>query len=120
MGFSILDLSKLLMHEFHYKHIKRIFSANLLFTDTDSLVYKIKTDDVYKDFNEDKNLFDLRDYPQDSKFFDPVKKLLIKGKWIQRKDNEFVALKSKICSLMAVDNREVNKIQGSIKMLLKA
>ena len=108
------------MYEFHYKYIKRKFSANLLFTDTGRLVYKIKTDDVYKDFNEDKNLFNLRDCQQDSKFFDPVKKLLIKWKWIQRKDNEFVTLKSKICSLMAVDNREVNKIEGSIKMLLKA
>ena len=49
-----------------------------MLTDTDSLVYKIKTHGIYKDFNEDKNLFNLRDYPQDTKFFDPVKNLLIK------------------------------------------
>ena len=52
--FSILDLSKLLINELHYKYIKTKFSANLLFTDTGSLVYEIKTDDVYENFYEDK------------------------------------------------------------------
>ena len=79
VGFSILDLSKLLMYEFHYKCIKSKFDAKLLFTDTDSLVYEIETEDVYEDFYQDKNLFDFSDYPLDSEFFDPVnKKLLIR------------------------------------------
>ena len=37
------------MYEFHYKYIERKVSADLLFTDTDSLVYEIKIDDVYED-----------------------------------------------------------------------
>ena len=65
------------MYEIHYKYIKSKSDAKLLFTDTDSLVYEIKTEDVYEDFFEDKNLFDFSDYPLDSKFFDPVNKKII-------------------------------------------
>ena len=53
VGFSILGLSKYLLYEFHYKYIKFKFNANLLSTDTDSLVHEIETDDVYEDFYED-------------------------------------------------------------------
>ena len=50
-GAAILDLSKLLMWEFHYNHIKKIYGskAKLLFTDTDSFCYEITTKDIYKD-----------------------------------------------------------------------
>ena len=51
----------------------------MLFTDTDSLVYEIKTEDIYEDFYHDKNLFDFSDYSFDSKFFILlIKKLLVK------------------------------------------
>ena len=69
VAFSILDLSKHLMYEFHHSYIKSRFNVNLLFTDTDSLIYEIKTDDLYEDFSEDKSLFDFSDYQQDSIFF---------------------------------------------------
>ena len=62
VGFSILDLSKLLMYELHYKYIKSKFDTKLLFTDTDSLLYEIKTEDVYEDFYQDENWFDFSDY----------------------------------------------------------
>ena len=84
------------MYEFHYKYIKSKFSANLLFTDTDSLVYKIDTKDVYEDFYGDENLFDFSDYPRDSKFFDPVNKKVIakvKDEFKGKINNEFVGLK---------------------------
>ena len=63
VGFRILHLSKCLMYKFDYKYIKRKYNANLLFTDIDSLVYEMKTEDVYRDFYEDKSLSDFSDYP---------------------------------------------------------
>ena len=52
----ILNLSKVLMYEYHYDYIKNKYSNNssLLFTDTDGSMYKIKTQDVYADFSSDK------------------------------------------------------------------
>ena len=108
VGFSILDLSKLLIYEFHYKFIKSKFDAKLLFTDTGSLVYEVKTEDVYEDFCLDKNFFDSSDYPLNSKFFDCVIKKVI-GKMKGRKISEFVGLKSKMYSSIGVDGKEVTK-----------
>ena len=53
----ILELSKVLMYEFHYDYIKNKYGNNsrLLLTDADSLIYEIKTEDVCKDFSNDKN-----------------------------------------------------------------
>ena len=52
----ILDLSTVLMYEFHHAYIKNKYGYNsrLLFTDIDSLIYQIKTEDVYEDFSKDK------------------------------------------------------------------
>ena len=50
---SFFDLSKSFMYDFHYNYIKTKYrdNAQLLFTDTDSLTYEIKTNDFYKDIN---------------------------------------------------------------------
>ena len=47
VGFSILELSKLLMYQFHYDYVLKTLNARLLFTDIDSLVYEIKDGNVY-------------------------------------------------------------------------
>jgi len=52
---SILDISKTLMYDFHYNYMKKKYAkiCNLLMTDTDSLMYEIKTEDFYKDVKVD-------------------------------------------------------------------
>ena len=49
----------------------------MLFTDTDSLTYEIKSDDVYKELFKHKHLFDFSNYLKDSKFFDEANKKVI-------------------------------------------
>ena len=59
--------------------LKKRFDAELLFIDTDSLAYEIKSEDVYENFFKHKHLFDFSNYPKDSKFLTRlIKKLLVK------------------------------------------
>ena len=62
---AYVDLSKTLMYDFHYNYIKKKYNnrARLLFTDTDSLTYEIEVEDIYKDFWNDKDMFDNSNYP---------------------------------------------------------
>ena len=101
--FTVLHFSKWMMCDFHYNFIKRIFSAELLFTDTDSLTYdETKSENIYEEFLKWKDLFDFSNYSKDSRFFNETNKKVI-GKM---KDefggiivSEYVALKSKLYSI---------------------
>ena len=53
------------MYDFHYNFIKKNFNAEFLFTDTDSLIYEIKSENVYKEFSKRKDLFDFSNYSKD-------------------------------------------------------
>ena len=70
-----------------------------MFTDTHSLCYEIKTDDVYKDLFHDKGLFDNSDYPKYSDFFfDENKKVIgkMKHEAAGMVIKEFIGLRSKM------------------------
>ena len=63
VGFSILELSKLLMYDFHYGYFKNKCISRLLHTDTDSLFYEIREkDNIYENIYSDRDLFDFSDY----------------------------------------------------------
>ena len=71
LGMSILDLSKSLMCDFHYNYIKTKYgdNAKLLFTDTDSIAYDIKTKAFCKVINPDtEKRFDTSDYPSNHSY----------------------------------------------------
>ena len=115
VGFTVLELSKWLMYDFHCSFIKKHFDAELLFTDTHSLTCGIKSEDVYEEFFKHKHLFDFSNYPKDSKFFDPTNKNVI-GKMKDESEgkiiDEFVGLKSKMYSMKNIDGKESNTAKG--------
>ena len=103
------------MYDFHYNFIKNYFDAELLFTDTDSLTYEIKSENVYEEFFIWKDLFDFSNYLKDSKFFDEANKNVIgkmKDEFGGVIENEFVGLKSKIYSMKKNDGKESNTAKG--------
>ena len=119
LGMCILDLSKTLMYDFHYNYIKKKYEnkAKLLFTDTDSLTYEIKVEDVYQDFWNDKDKFDNSDYPKSSQYYDDTNKKRI-GKFKDECSSipmtEFIGLRSKMYSYIK-DNNQVGKTAKGIK-----
>ena len=103
LGMSILDLSKALMYNFHYEYIKPKYGNNtsLLFTDTDSLCYEIKTKDFYKDISDDvPKWFDTSTFPANHPAGLPkVNKKVIgmmKDEAEGHQITEFVGLRSKL------------------------
>ena len=110
VGFSILDLSKVLMYQFHYEYMKPKYGCNakLLFTDTDSLCfYEITTDNVYQDMLEDKELFDTSEYAQDHSLYSLANKKVL-GKMKDETHGipiqEFVGLRPKMYSILYTEN----------------
>jgi len=125
LGMCILDLSKTLMYDFHYNYIKNKYgnNAKLLFTDTDSLAYEIKTADFYKDISSDvETRFDTSGYPKDAELGGiriGVNKKVIGmfkdeagGKQIQ----EFVGLRAKLYSykLSGEDHKKCKGIKKNV------
>jgi hypothetical protein len=126
LGMSILDLSKNLMYDFHYNYIKQKYGekAKLLFTDTDSLMYEIETEDFYEDIKDDiHSRFDTSNYPKDhsSGIETGVNKKVIGmfkdeagGKII----SEFVGLRAKLYSYKC-EEREEKRCKGVKKSVVK-
>ena len=68
LGQAILDLSKIVMYEFHYDYMKQKYpeGLTLCYMDTDSLIYDTETEDLYKDIPEDvQDRFDTSGYNPD-------------------------------------------------------
>ena len=118
VGFTVLYLSKWLiwlMYDFHYNFIKKNFSADLLFTDTDSLTYEIKSENVYKEFYKWKNLFGFSNYSKDSTFYDDTNKKVIgkmKDEYGGAIIDQFIGLKSKVYLIKKINGSESSTTKG--------
>ena len=113
-GFVILDVAKELMYNFHYNHIvpKYGMSAQLLFTDTDSLCYHITTKDLYSDMKQNLDLYDTANFAKDHPLYS-VKNNKVLGKFksetAEKAPLEFVGLRPKMYSLL-VSKKEKPKM----------
>ena len=127
VGQAILDLSKTLMFDFHYNYIKKKYKnkAELMFTDTDSLLYQIHTDDFYKDISHDiLAKFDTSDYPPNHKSGIPTgvnKKVIgmFKDEVAGRQITHFIGLRPKLYTFKIEDGSLTKKCKGVKKNVVK-
>ena len=96
---TILDYSKLLMYEFYYNVINKQFPDNeVLYSDTDSLVLNIYTEDLYKELENIKDELDTSDYPKDHPLYSDENKKVV-GKFKDELGGkimtDWIALRSK-------------------------
>ena len=128
LGMCILDLSKTIMYNFHYNYIKPKYGAKakLLFTDTDSFMYEIETEDFYKDISGDvKDRFDTSDYPENHPSGIPTginKKVLgmFKDEAAGKRIKEFVGLRAKLYSFIMEDGKENKRCKGVKKQVVES
>ena len=126
VGQAILDLSKTLMFDFHYNYIKDKYStkAELLFTDTDSLMYRIQTEDFYKYITKDvESKFDTSDYPASHPSGIPTglnKKVIgmFKDEVAGKQISHFIGLRPKLYSFKIEDGKNVKKCKGIKKSVV--
>ena len=128
LGQAILDLSNIVMYEFHYNYMVPKYGLEkliLCYMDMDSLVYDIKTEDFYEDIaNDVETRFDTSGYSKTD--FRPLpiglnKKVigLMKDELGGKIMTEFMALRPKLYSYRELDGSEDKKCKGIKKCVVK-
>ena len=127
LGMCILDLSKTIMYDFYYNYLKKKYGDKmiLLFSDTDSLMCKIQTEDFYNDISGDVwDRFDTSDYPENHPSGIPTginKKVLgmFKDEAAGKNIMEFVGLRAKLYSYKMEEGEENKRCQGVKKRVVE-
>ena len=102
VGLAVLDLSKTFVYRLHYEYMQRRVgeSSKLLYTDTDSLIYEVRTFNMYEVMKRNVHEFDTSDYAEANQFGMPCanKKVvgLMKDECNGNVMLEFVGLHSKM------------------------
>lgn len=115
LGFVILEEAKRKMYDFHYNYmLKKFKTINLAYTDTDSFIYQIFTEDFYSDIRPDLGqYFDTSNYAIDNdfKFLRLNKKKLgfFKDENAGEIMLEFIGLKAKLYSFTVQNSGTIHK-----------
>lgn len=126
-GMGVLDLSKLLMHNFFYNDVKVRYGeeARMLYTDTDSFILEINTDCVYSDMQQYLEKFDTSGYAEKNRFNMPRVNKMLPGLFKDELNGqiilEFVGLRSKMYCVRSYDVEQpgMKKAKGVKKYVLK-
>ena len=125
LGQAILDLIKIIMYEFHYNYMVPKYGENLTlcYMDTDSLVYRIKTNDFYVDIADDvQTRFDKSGYCPNRPLPIALNKKVIglmKDELGGAIMTKFVALRPELYSYRKLDGVEDKKCKGIKKCIVK-
>lgn len=122
LGPAILDLAKLRLYHLHLNKIKKFYGskAKLLFTDTDSLMYEIQTEDVYADLRimDDGESFDFSNYPENHPNHSVAYKKvpgLLKDETAGIPVSKFIGLRSKMYCYTTEDSEGIEKVNKAAK-----
>lgn len=124
VGFSVLEYAKSHLYSFHYDYIKHKygFKANLCYTDTDSLLYLIETEDFYTDMKQDIHLFDTSNFEKDNQFVIPQCNEKVPGLFKDELGGDiiksFIGLRAKLYQINSLNN-QINKAKGIPKSITK-
>lgn len=130
IAFTVLELSKLFMYDWHYDKIKNWYQdkASLLYTDTDSLAYKIETNNLFKDLNSPDRfaLFDFSNYDEKSfvnGYLHSNKNKKMIGKMKDEAGGKiiysFIGIAPKMYSMEGENDFKVRKAKGIKKQLIE-
>lgn len=132
VGVAVLNLSKWLMYDFFYNTLRVKYpDATMIYTDTDSFIFEVKTDDFYKDLLDEGfvDKWDLSNYSVDHPIFASMsaeeaetltqknrKKVgLFKDEMGGKAVSEAVALRAKMYSLLTAGGEQKNTAKGVVK-----
>ena len=120
----VLELPKNLMYDFYYNHLEPKYglSCQLLYTDTDSLLLEIKTEDVYKDMGENLDYYDTSDFSKDHPLHSQKNKKVLgkmKDECAGALISEAACLRSKMYSILLENEKNIKKAKGTTKSVTK-
>ena len=121
MGLSILDYSKIHMYSFYYDVLKPKYNdkIKLAYTDTDSFIIHVETDDIYTDFKHIKQHMDFSDYPKNHECYNASNKKVLgkmKDELSGKIMTHFIGLKPKsYCYKVYGEDEEHKRSKGIVK-----
>ena len=123
-GMTILENSKILMSEFYYNFLKNEYGdrCELFYTDTDSLLLEIETEDVYADVAQNIELYDTSDYPPSHPLYSSKNKKVLgkmKDEMAGEPIAEVVCLRPKMYFILLADDIVLKKAKGVKKNVVK-